>query len=505
MNGFIMPDDSSCRHIDPAACPDVSESQATADTFRPAFTLVRDTSDHDVTATASRQLRRADDFRAAAQFMIGSGFHPKAGRTTLRLAEVFAVRMKRSKDGHFPFSINMTAHELGLCRRAVLNHARYLRELGLIAYVEHGSRANVLRTRQSQAWQPGDGYAGTATIFAAVAPPVWDRALGRRMKGSGYRARLFGVTDHGRALAVDKARQSVAKKAPARRSSCTPSVVVPQDHSQLQVEGGSNYTPRQRAERRTTSPSTSTDPHRVTPAACAHGVATAQRVRQEVWWLHRACPRRLGYALRPLIFAGWTWQSLAAELLTWGVPGYLRDPAAYVRHELGRRQRTGDLHVPHQTDPVAVDDDGGTRRHAEMLRSRLELSGPAWQRYATELRPQLRRRLTHTRPGNQAPQPARLGSGQLRESEADFTSSLPIEARRPNIRAQDIYQARAYGRPEPAFEPTPHADHGWLVHLNDQLAAERACAALRIELSDWEQSRQSDHRQNLQSWHIGGI
>ncbi|MDQ0847643.1 hypothetical protein QFZ68_007406 [Streptomyces sp. V1I6] len=489
-----MHDVLACRHVDPAATPQVSEPGPLPEASHHSFELVEDAADHELDTTASRQLRRAVDFLAAAQFLIGGGFHPKASRTTLRLVDVFAARMRRSKDGHFPFNITATVQELGLRRRAVLNHARYLRELGLIAYVEHGTRANALRTRPGKDWQPGDGYAGTATIFAAVAPPVWDQALGRRIQGTGYRARLIGATDRGRALAVNEARQKASKRTPARRTSCTPSSVVPQDHSQLKVEGSSNYTPRKRATRRKNPPPTTKNRKRVTPAECADGIAIAQRIRHEVWWLHQECARRLAYALRPLISTGWTWQSLAAELLTWGVPGHLRDPAAFTRHELARRQHIGNLPLPHLPAPAIednqVDEDG--RRHTEMLRRRHEHSDPAWQRYAALLRPALRQRLAESTQSQGTGSPLRLRHPLRRQRERDSIRSLPIQSYDADISPRNIYHARAYRMPEPTNSHELRKDQGWLTHLRDQAEAERACAALLIELDDWERAQKHD-------------
>lgn len=475
----------ACRHIDPAARPDVAATRSRQGTSRHAFDLVADASHQELATTASRQLRRDSDFLAAARFMVGAGFHAKAGRTTLRLAEAFALRMHRSKDGHFPFSIEATAHELGLGRRAVLNHARYLRELGLLAYVEHGTRTNVLRTRHGSAWVTG--YRGTATLFAAVAPRVWDRAMGRRIKGTGYMARQVGVTEEGRRLAVEDARLRAAFKAPARRSSCTPSVGVPQEGLSLKTVGGNTDTPRTRA---TTTRRTAVNGPRVSAAECARGVSIAERLQREVWWLHRGCARRLACALRPLTAAGWTWQSLAAELLTWGVPGFLRDPAAYVRHELARRQRLG--HLPHLTASVVADDrvdEHGTRR-TDMLRRREEAHHPAWQRYSEQLRPQLRRQLAEaraTRPVRQTPPVSRP---MWREPEEDFLASLPDQSWGNSPAPREVYAARAWGRrPRSASRTPPSSDQGWLEELRDQAEAERACAALRAELENWAAGR----------------
>ncbi|MEV6726231.1 hypothetical protein AB0M94_35480 [Streptomyces xanthochromogenes] len=449
-----------------------------------------------MTTTASRQLRRAGDFRAAAHFMVGSGFHPKAGRMTLHLADVFAARMERSMDGHVAFNIAATARELGLQRRAVLNHARYLRELGLIAYVEHGSKTNSQRTRHGSDWTQEHGYRGTATIFAAVAPPVWDHAMGRRIDGTGYQARPVGVTAKGRARAIAEAQRKRVSRAERQPDPCTPSLVVPQDHRQLKVEGSSNYTSR--ARKRATGHKNSSRPSNrkqasATPADCARGIATAEQLQREVWWLHRSCARRLAYVLRPLISSGWTPQALVAELRTWGVPGYLRDPAAYVRHELTRLQHHG--HLAQTGTPALnddqVDEDGA--RYQAMLRARHQRSDPAWQRYAEQLRPELHRRLQEARnAGSGTPVPEYRP--WLREPEELHLQSLSLEAAYgPDASPREIYAAHAYNRPVPVLRQAtlPLPDQGWLEQLRDETEAKRACAALQAELDNWEAEQRS--------------
>ncbi|WP_371750530.1 hypothetical protein, partial [Streptomyces sp. NBC_01283] len=419
--------------------------------------------------------------------------HPRAGRTTMRLADVFARRMRCNKDGHFPFSIEQTARELGLKRRAILNHALYLRELGLLAYVEHGSKANAIRTRLGTAWQPSNGYRGTATLFAAVAPRVWDEATGRRIRGAGYTARVVGVTDDGRAQACEEARRKAVTQAVDRGAACTPSVMAPQDHLQPQVEGGKKHTPRKRAARtKNTSRSNTTDRPRTSPAECAQAIALAEQVQREVWWLARGCARRLGYMLRPLRTAGWTWQSLAAELLTWGVPGHLRDPAAYLRHGFERRRRLHGLAVPEPSAlPDERADDAGTR-YIAILRRREESNGPIWHRYAEQLRPELRRRLTEARRAGEEERPRRLERESLsRGSDQAFAESLPIQAW-ADVSPRDIYRARALGLSIPTGRAAPESDQGWLEQMRDHVEAERACAALRAELNDWAAERAAD-------------
>lgn len=436
--------------------------------------------------TASRRLRRDRDFLAAARFMVAGGFHPQAGRTTLRLAEVFADRMARSKDGHVPFSVEATARQLGLKRRAVLNHARYLRELGLLAYIEHGTKTNVLRTRYGTSWTSAHGYRGTATIFAPVAPRIWDEHLGRRITGTGYTARIAGVTRQGKRHAIEEARRTAAAKTPGRHTSCTPSSVVLKDHRQVQEVGSNNYTSRKRARGRKIPPATSlpgTSPH-----DCARGIALAENLQREVWWLHRSCARRLAYVLRPLIRAGWTVPSLTAELLTWGVPGHLHDPAAFVRHEIDNRRRRGalpDLDVPTVGDGLA--DDTGSRYRA-MLRDRAKRNAATWDDYAGRIRSGLRHRLTEQR------RPAEIQRRPeyrpvLREPDEDFARAVPQYGRLGGAELRDLYRTRALGGGVNTDLAVDEEALGWLDQLREQREAERACAVLAAELDDWEYER----------------
>jgi hypothetical protein len=197
--------------------------------------------------------------------------------------------------------------------------------------------------------------------------------------------------------------------------------VVPTDDRQLKEVGGSNYTLRKR-----TKPPRKAKPSarpRTSPAACAHAIAVAEQLQRDIWWLHRSCARRVAYALRPLIAAGWTAPQLAAELATWGVPSYLKNPAAYLRYELHRRQQLGEL--PHTALPapeVPVDD--GSRYEA-MLRNRA-MHAPAFHRYAEQTRAALRDELaSRRRQREQTDRP--VYRPVLREPEEVFLASLPAD------------------------------------------------------------------------------
>ncbi|MET9122232.1 hypothetical protein [Streptomyces sp. NPDC004528] len=447
------------------------------------FELITERDAQEIETTASRQLRRADAFLAAARYMVR--YHPKAGETTIRLATAFAARMHRSRHGHVAFNLDATVRELGLSRRTMLNHARYLRELGLIAWVEHGSKRNVLRTRHGSAFGPGSGYRGTATIYAPVAPPAWDHAQGHRVGGTGYRARLIGYTDISRDRAVAAARSRARRARTTPRKRCTPSVVATSTPSPLQVDTGEKkYTRRARKQ---------TDPRRkrrtpITPGECRQAIALTEQVQREVWWLYTACSRRIAYALRPLIAAGWTAVQLAAELATWGVPARLKDAAAYVRHELRRRQEHAGLPL---TEPASRDlpvDDGS--RYEAMLRERARQT-TAFRRYAEQTRPALRDELARRRRQRREQETRHVYRPLLRESEEDFLASLPAETWDDTPTPRDIYRARALGRqPEHGHgRGVATVDRVWLRHLHEHAEAARVCDARRER---WSLERQEN-------------
>lgn len=138
-----MLDDLVCPPIPAAASTAPSGSRSAPTT---TSTLVRGTAVQLIETTTSRRMRRAHDFLSAVRSMVSRRLHPKAGLTTLRLAEVFvAQRMRRSGEGHFLFGDDITARQLGLSRRTVMHHAQYLRELDTLACVERGSKAAACR------------------------------------------------------------------------------------------------------------------------------------------------------------------------------------------------------------------------------------------------------------------------------------------------------------------------------------------------------------------------
>ncbi|MCX5207576.1 transcriptional regulator [Streptomyces sp. NBC_00237] len=174
----------------------------------PAFALVRGEA-QGVQQTASRRAGPRAWLRSVV-WLVGAGLHPLAGPSTVRVAEDLAARMDFTL-GLVLYDLDGTVRRLGLSRATVKRHVKILRELGALVWVRHGSKRN-LRV-------PGRAYTATATIYGAVIPLVYDDAMGHRLVGAGYEARVCGVTEAGRERAVEVARTAAEakRKRPVRR------------------------------------------------------------------------------------------------------------------------------------------------------------------------------------------------------------------------------------------------------------------------------------------------
>lgn len=261
-------------------------------------------------------------------WLVSAGLHPKANQTTLVIARDLADRMDYSS-GHVRYCLEDMPERLGLSRATIARHVSYLRELGGLAWVQHGTRTNIRRMLGLA------GYAGTATVYAAVIPAAYDHAMGHTVIGTGYGARIV----------IDQRKQPCE----------TPSLTMVNEVVQVQVESGKeNYTPRERASRHTdSSPKEKRSKRRGglagstgrTALQVAEGIKIARLVRALVGWTQAEGLRRLAFALRPLIDEGMNAHEIAAYLtgmcLTWRPAS----PAAYIRTELGRRQ---EAHKAHQ-------------------------------------------------------------------------------------------------------------------------------------------------------------
>ncbi|MER7350713.1 hypothetical protein ABT390_35505 [Streptomyces aurantiacus] len=327
---------SACRHINLTACPDVSKTVPVTDTslhhtaaagseVGPAHgtaargcpsraanapvvlagTLVP-APEQEVTRTRSRRSgpRR---WLASVEWLVGAGLHPRASQTTLTVAADLAQRMDFDT-GHVRYGLDAMVSRLGVSRATITRHVSYLRQMGSLAWVEHGSRTNIRAALRL------GGYAGTATVYAAVIPPVYDRALGHRLVGTGYTARVIVDLRH-----QPKPVDNPAVDNPGTCPPETPSLTLVKKESQVKVEIGkgsstaqarpAEHPPRRRKKRRLTILG-----HRITAPRIERARRMAVSVRPLVNWIQGATHNELSWVLLDLIAKDWSRPQIARWL-----------------------------------------------------------------------------------------------------------------------------------------------------------------------------------------------
>jgi len=262
----------------------------------PAWTPVP-RAQQEATTTSSRRAQPRAWLRAV-RWLVAAGLHPRATATTLRVAADLARRMDYL-EGTVLYDMTGTAARLELSVPTVKRHVAVLRELGALVWLEHGSRRN-LRL-------PGRAYAGTATVYGATIPPAYDRAMGHRIDGAGYAARVVGVTESGRERAVAEAQRKTEVRRPRHDP---PSPGGYRRAGKAGLSGGVKDMPSAACTKSSTPKKTLRSRRRGgrstgRPALqVARDIAIARRVRPRVSWTQREDLRRLAFALRPLIDAG---------------------------------------------------------------------------------------------------------------------------------------------------------------------------------------------------------
>ncbi|MCL8016938.1 cell wall protein [Streptomyces sp. AS02] len=326
-----------------------------------SFTPVRGIQ-QEIEHTASRRSGPRKWLRAV-QWLIGAGLHPKANATTLRVAEDLAERMDYTT-GHARYCMLDIAGRLGVDKATVKRHIKYLRELGALAWVQHGTLTNVRPLRDLP------GYAATATVYAAVIPAAYDHAMGHTIVGSGYTARI--VIDQRRQTRnpVDTAGNSPVEN-PASEGLAPPSLTWLRKESQVQVEGGSNYTSQARPPKTRIPRQTSLINGRRRTATDVKNAGNETRlVRALVNWTQQVALRELEFVLRPWTDRGWDGMRIADELngMCAGVRWRPKNPVAFIRARIAQD-------TAHQKDlaqAVAWEDSTA----AKNLRSLAALFGP---------------------------------------------------------------------------------------------------------------------------------
>lgn len=336
----LRSDDTQCPQSSPDTHNPTPDFEHAYEYSEGRFAPVRGAA-QEVACTASRRSGPRRWLRAV-RWLIAAGLHARANATTRRVADDLAARMDYDT-GHVRYGLDETAARLGIGRASVARHVAILRELGALAWAQHGTRHNIRRALGLK------GYAATATVYAATIPPVYDHAMGHTVIGSGYGARI--VIDQRGCNTVPKAVSKPAAPVdnPAVDNSGplaleTPSLTCAEEEGKLKVDGGSNYTspasrdsrvPTQRSSKNNSS---GTGRHAL---QVAKDIRIARQVRPLVTWTQREGLRRLAFALRPLIDRGLDAYGIAAFLngLCDSSRWRPKAPANYIRTVLADRQQ----------------------------------------------------------------------------------------------------------------------------------------------------------------------
>ncbi|WP_406723682.1 hypothetical protein WJ438_01965 [Streptomyces sp. GD-15H] len=268
------------------------------------------------------------------EWLITAGLHDRANTTTLKVAEDLAARMDYDT-GHVRYGLDQTVARTGVSRASVKRHVAVLRELGALAWVQHGTRTNIRRMLGLK------GYAGTATIYAAVIPAVYDHAMGHRIIGTGYTARI--VIDHRDrhcvpAQATQEPVDNLPVENPGSEDREPPSLTWLRKKGKVEVVGGSNYTSQRQAKTQIPHQDSSINGRRRTASDVEKASRTVRLVRALVNWTQSVPLRRLEYVLRPLTDRGWDAMRIADELkgMCSGMRWKPKRPGAFIRARIAQ-------------------------------------------------------------------------------------------------------------------------------------------------------------------------
>ncbi|MFF0009543.1 hypothetical protein ACFYQT_39815 [Streptomyces tibetensis] len=306
-------------------------------------TLIHGTASQTIEHTTSRRSGPRKWLRAI-RWLIDAGLHPKTNTTTLRVAEDLAGRMDYTT-GHVRYCLDETAARLAIGRATVKRHVSYLRQLGALAWVQHGTRINIRRAMGLK------GYAATATVYAAVIPAVYDHAMGHTIVGSGYNARII-IDQRGQqqpTIPAQTRRQPVDNSPvdnPGTEGLEPPSLTWVEEEGKLKVVEGSNYTSQARQPKpRIPHQSSSKNGRPRTAADVQQAMKTTGLVRAMVNWTQGAPLRQLEYVLRTWTDLGQDAYQIAADLNGWchGLRWRPKNPVAFIKARLAadaeRRQQ----------------------------------------------------------------------------------------------------------------------------------------------------------------------
>jgi hypothetical protein len=305
-------------------------SPRTGDTQCPPHRLVP-AREQEIDTTRSRHTGPRN-WRRAITWLISAGIHPKANATTQRVADDLADRMDYST-GHARYCLDEMVARTGISKASIKRHIGYLRELGALAWVQHGTRINIRRRMGLK------GYAATATIYAAVIPVAYDHAMGHRIIGVGYGARIV-IDQRGQPDIPSQPRKPVDNPPVDDQGSEglePPSLTWVEGEGKLKMVGGSNYTSQARQPKpRIPHQSSQINGRRRTATDVQKAGKTVRLVRALVNWTQSVPLRQLEFVLRP-----WTDQDqdayqIAADLngMCMGLRWRPKNPIAFIRARL---------------------------------------------------------------------------------------------------------------------------------------------------------------------------
>jgi hypothetical protein len=318
-------------HVQRSSAPETSANvPPTGDTQCRPYAPVRG-AQQEIDHTTSRRSGPRKWLKAVT-WLIAAGLHPKANQTTQRVAEDLANRMDYST-GHVLYRLDETVARTGISKASVKRHVGYLRELGALAWVQHGTRTNLLATKGLK------GYKATATIYAAVIPAAYDHAMGHTIVGTGYTARIV-IDQRGQQptrIPAQTRRQPVEN--PGTKGLEPPSLTWVREESQVELVGGFNYTSRaSQPKSRVPHQSSSINGRPRTAADVEKAGKTTRLVRALVNWTQTVPLRRLEYVLRPWTDRGWDALRIADELTAMcsGMRWKPKRPDAFIRAQIAK-------------------------------------------------------------------------------------------------------------------------------------------------------------------------
>ncbi|MFF9787238.1 hypothetical protein [Streptomyces nigrescens] len=261
-----------------------------------AWAPVRD-EDQELHTTAARHAQPRAWARAVTWLIDNADLRPKTAATLKRIVKDLQDGMDYST-GHVLYRLQERAAALGIDPATLKRRVAQLRALGALVWVQHGTQRNSRRARGL------DGYAGTATIYAATIPAVYDHAMGHTIVGTGYEARIV----------IDQRGQTPVDNSTGDEARAPLSLTGVKEVGQVKVVGGVTTTGKPAASE-STSPTKASSKKRatilgakVTAAGAQLADQLARTLRSSLPWLSRASHDQVRWICADMGERRWTEQ-----------------------------------------------------------------------------------------------------------------------------------------------------------------------------------------------------